>query len=647
MHINQTHNQVTCMPNLNDFSFIPDNGEMATLIRQKDWSKTPLGPPANWDNNLKNLLAAVLHSKFPMFIFWGPELICFYNDAYRPSLGNKGKHPTILGSPGKEAWTEIWPIIYPLIEQVMAGGPATWSEDQLIPIYRNGTVEDVYWTFSYSRINNDNGEGYGVYVTCVETTEKVLNKKKLEETAELLKFSTEAAELGTWDYNPSTGQFTANERLKSWFGQPKHESIDLETAIRLIKDADRERVSTALNDTLDPQLRKPYEIQYSITNSETGMERIVMARGKAYFDENNIPYRLSGIVEDVTERETAHRTLEEAEERARLAIAAGNMGTFDFDIKSSKAITSDRCLEVFDVDPHPAHEDLLSRIHPDDKHIREEAIQMALEKGYLRYEVRVVHRDGSIHWVRVDGRTVTDADGNPVRMLGVINDITSEKEFELKREEYIAIASHELKNPMTSLKLSLDVVSGVISDPVASRLLTKSQEHLRKLISLSNELLNVSKIAGGVLDIKPEIFNMESAIRDSIATIDARESGIIEIKGSPDFSVYADRFRIEQVMVNLLSNAIKYSPRDSAVQISASRNGNSIKVEVRDKGIGIDHANLSRVFQKFSRIDAVKGVEGHGLGLYISNQIIRRHGGTMGVVSEKGRGSTFWFTLPQ
>ena len=114
--------------------------------------------------SLRTMPGVVLHSKFPMFIWWGPDLICFYNDAYRPCLGKEGKHPIILGQPAQEAWTEIWPVIHPFIEQVLQSGDATWSEDQLIPIYRNGKLEDVYWTFSYSRINNDDGAAYGILV---------------------------------------------------------------------------------------------------------------------------------------------------------------------------------------------------------------------------------------------------------------------------------------------------------------------------------------------------------------------------------------------------------------------------------------------------------------------------------------------------
>lgn len=122
----------------------------------------------------------MLHSSFPMFLFWGDELTCFYNDAYRPSLGVAGKHPAI-GKPPKEVWSEIWDVIHPMIRDAIDHGRATWREDQRIPIFRNGEIEEVYWTFSYSPAYGDDATICGVLVTCMETTERVHAKKNIEQ----------------------------------------------------------------------------------------------------------------------------------------------------------------------------------------------------------------------------------------------------------------------------------------------------------------------------------------------------------------------------------------------------------------------------------------------------------------------------------
>lgn len=168
---------------------------MGELMRATDWSATPVGAPNTWPQSLRTTLSIILNSKFPMFLWWGPELICFYNDAYRPSLGQNGKHPSILGMPAHLAWPEIWNTISPLINQVIAGGDSTWSEDQLIPIYRNGQIEDVYWTFSYSPVADESGAVAGVLVTCTETTGKIIANKLLEESNRHLKIAREADKL--------------------------------------------------------------------------------------------------------------------------------------------------------------------------------------------------------------------------------------------------------------------------------------------------------------------------------------------------------------------------------------------------------------------------------------------------------------------
>ena len=176
-------------------AFLSGGGQMGEIIRSFNWSQTSIGPPEEWPQSLLTTVSNLLRSKFPMFLWWGTDLIQFYNDAYRPSLGNEGKHPAALGQKGKDCWPEIWDVIYPLIQQVQTTGEATWHEDQLVPIFRNGKIEDVYWTFSYSAVLNDLGAFGGVLVTCTETTEKVNHLRLLAESEDQLHFAIEARDL--------------------------------------------------------------------------------------------------------------------------------------------------------------------------------------------------------------------------------------------------------------------------------------------------------------------------------------------------------------------------------------------------------------------------------------------------------------------
>ncbi len=152
---------------------------MADLIRGLDWSKTTLGPVDEWPDTLITTVNMLLASRHPMFLWWGPELIQFYNDGYRPSI-RADKHPRAVGQRGADCWPEIWPIIGPQIESVMNEGNATWHENHLVPINRDGKLEEVYWTYSYSPIRNSAGLVEGTLVVCTETTEQVLSERRLK-----------------------------------------------------------------------------------------------------------------------------------------------------------------------------------------------------------------------------------------------------------------------------------------------------------------------------------------------------------------------------------------------------------------------------------------------------------------------------------
>ncbi len=306
---------------MHTYGFLTGGGEMGERTRKFDWATTSVGPPEHWSKGLRSTVATILSSRFPMFLWWGPDLIQFYNDAYRPSLGNEGKHPMALGQKGKDCWPEIWDIIYPLIAQVLTTGEATWSEDQLVPIYRNGAIEDVYWTFGYSPVRDDEDKISGVLVICTETTQKVNYLRELTESKKELEFAIDAADLGTWDLNPRTNRFTANNRLKEWFGLDPDEEIALPRAIAAMHPDDRLRVSDAILRALDPQSGGYYDVEYRIINSRSGVERNVCAKGKAIFDEENKPVRFNGTLQDITEQKKAQATEQLARRKIEEVVA--------------------------------------------------------------------------------------------------------------------------------------------------------------------------------------------------------------------------------------------------------------------------------------------------------------------------------------
>jgi signal transduction histidine kinase len=160
-------------------------GEMATLCRAYDWASSPLGPIEGWSQSLRTMASAVLASRNPMLLFWGPQLIQFYNDAFRPSLGSSAgpspRHPRALGMPAAEFWTDVWSVVGPQIRGVMERGEAVWFENLHLPIERgDGVLDDAWWTYSYSPVRDDDGRINGTLVVCLETTSQIRARNAVE-----------------------------------------------------------------------------------------------------------------------------------------------------------------------------------------------------------------------------------------------------------------------------------------------------------------------------------------------------------------------------------------------------------------------------------------------------------------------------------
>ncbi len=160
------------------YSRIIGEGEMAEMIRRFDWAATPLGHVENWSDTLVTTVNLLLASSHPMFLWWGEHLIQFYNDSYRPSISDD-KHTTALGQRGIECWPEIWHVIGPQIDAVMNRGQSTFNANHLVPIQRNGKLEEVFWTYSYSPVRGSNGCIEGTLVVCSDTTEQVISERRL------------------------------------------------------------------------------------------------------------------------------------------------------------------------------------------------------------------------------------------------------------------------------------------------------------------------------------------------------------------------------------------------------------------------------------------------------------------------------------
>ena len=255
-----------------------------------------------------------LTTRHPIFIWWGPDLTCLYNDAYRDSLG-PDKHPRILGAPGREAWSEIWHIIGPQIELVMSGRGSTWNENHLVPILRHGRLQDVYWTYSYGPIDEvaaAHGVG-GVLVICNETTTHVVAERKLEHREEQLRLATEAAEVGTWDVDLVTDTLFWQDRVKTMFGISPGVAVTMRDFYDGLHPEDRESTTASFAAAIDSARRLVYDVEYRTVGKEDGRVRWVAAKGRGLFDETDRCIRVIGTAIDITRRKLTEASLAESQ----------------------------------------------------------------------------------------------------------------------------------------------------------------------------------------------------------------------------------------------------------------------------------------------------------------------------------------------
>jgi PAS domain S-box-containing protein len=269
---------------------------------------------------------------------------------------------------------------------------------------------------------------------------------------------------------------------------------------------------------------------------------------------------------------------------------------------------------------------------------------------FFSLETRLIKKDGTMIWCQVTSILFPDESGS----LGytIIDDVSEQHQLKIHKEEFISVASHELKTPITSLKANLQLMSRMLKTEtsVTDRLIKlteNAEKHVIKLSFLVSDLLSSTKIEQGQLSLKKTTFILKELVDECCSHIRLEGKYHINYQGSDSYSIFADRDKIDQVLVNLVNNAVKYASESLEIIIDAQPIKGATKISVSDKGKGIEPENIGNLFDRYFRLAKDNNrASGLGLGLYISAEIIRLHGGEMGVESELGKGTTFWFTIP-
>jgi len=295
---------------------------------------------------------------------------------------------------------------------------------------------------------------------------------------------------------------------------------------------------------------------------------------------------------------------------------------------------------IFDYAPPDCHKDW--------RFLQQKLWQKATPSFSLETCLR--RKDGTIIWCQVT--SILFSDKGETLGYTIIEDITEKYNLQVQKNEFISVASHELKTPITSLQATLQLLSRLINNgdeitETLKKLVNNAERHTTRLNYLVGDLLNSTKIENGQLTLNTNIFTVSDVIDGCCSHIQLEGKYHIKYQGDHSLKIVADQHKIDQVLINLVNNAVKYAPNSHEIIVHVEKIEDFTKISVTDKGPGIPVQNLSKLFDRYFRVDEhKKQISGLGLGLYISAEIIRRHGGEIGVESIVGSGSNFWFTIP-
>ncbi|MEO6522954.1 MAG: ATP-binding protein [Mucilaginibacter sp.] len=592
-----------------------------------------------------------------MYIAWGNEYTQLYNNGYRPILGSS-KHPQAMGISTRETFAEIWHIIGSMFDGVMEG-KAVGFPNFMLPLDRNGYVEECFFDFSYSPIYNDDETVGGVLVTVIETTENLKNVQKLKESNLALKRSEEnlsnlishAPVAMTVFRGPDYVIEIVNQKVLEIWGKT-YEQVINKPVFEGLPEVKGQGIDVLLNNvytTGEPFIANELPVKL-FRNGELQQVYLNFVY-EALKDNDDKIYGIAAIAIEVTEQVNARQKVEEAEERARLAIEAAKIGTFDYTLFNNTVVTSPRFDEIMGIDNTSDHKYYLSALHPDDLVVRDKAFEKAYNTGQLFYKARV-KKGNETRWVQAEGKVYYDDEDKPSRILGTMVDITEQKSDEIRKNDFIGMVSHELKTPLTSLTAIIQLANTklkVSDDSFLASAMEKANTQVKKMTAMINGFLNISRLESSKIQIDRQEINLEHLLEETISEIELTvTSHEIHFEPCNPIMVSADHDKISSVISNLISNAVKYSPKGKEIEVKCLVVDNNAQVSVRDEGMGIKMADIDKLFERYYRVesDHTRNISGFGIGLYLSAEIIQRHDGKIWAESEIGNGSTFYFSLP-
>jgi PAS domain S-box-containing protein len=646
---------------------------------------------------LRTAVRILLNTNHPMFIWWGAELIQFYNDAYRQTMGPE-RHPSALGQGGRQCWAEIWPIIGPQIEQVMSGGGATWHENQLVPVTRHGRLEQVYWTYGYSPIDQDDGVG-GVLVVCRDVTADCLAASALREREAELARVQQLGRIGGLEVDLRTGFHNRRspEYLLIHGLSPDAVNEPHDDWVRRIHPEDRQATEKKFRDAVADNVRD-YSAQYRIIRPNDGQTRWISVKSTIERDEHGKAIRLVGAHSDVTEQVIAEQALRQSEERYRkLADQLAELNATLAQRVEEKTRERDRIWNVSQdlllvasrsgvwQTVNPAwtrtlgwnEDELLNRTsewleHPDDNGItRAQVKKLAGSETTVKFESRFRHKDGSYRWLSWTG--VSDHDRN----YAVARDVTAEKaaaerlratEEALQQSQKMEAVgqltggiAHDFNNLLTGIVGSLDLLQTRFNQgrtENVARYINAAMTSANRAAALTHRLLAFARrqpLIPKSVDVNQLVVSLEDLLRRTIG-----ESIDLEIVAADDlWWTLCDPNQLESALLNLAINARDAMPDGGRLTIATSNAriervtaetpalspGDYVRIAVTDSGVGMNAEVAARAFDPFFTTKPIG--QGTGLGLSMIYGFARQSNGHATIDSKMEQGTTVRLYLPR
>ncbi|WP_336731972.1 PAS domain-containing sensor histidine kinase [Chryseobacterium sp. VD8] len=609
------------------------------------------------DQNISHESLKILFSQAPvaMSLLMGEDFII--SNANQQILELWGRDASVIGKKLEEVLPEIRPEgIFEILDNVYRTGEVFKGNKWSVFLEKFGNYEEHFFNFIYAPVYNEDHKVIGVSVVAIEVTDHVISEQKLLESEYRFEDLIRQSDYSTAIYRSEDLYIElANDKmLRTWGKDASVIGMKLEDAlpelegqpfVGLLKDIFKTgKTYSATEDradlVVDGKLQTfYYNFSYKPLKNSSGEV-----------------YAILNMAVNVTDLVKARKEVQESEKKYRDLADSMPQFVWTSDKRGKITYMNDNWYKYMkfkkEEDANEAIKNIIRpEVYPNIIKIWEESVNTG-KPFEVEYEFSDPDNPEVYRWFL--GRAVPnlDSEGEIQQWIGTFTDIDDFKQLQNQKDNFLGIASHELKTPLTSLKLYTQFIGMNLNkqgDYKNAEVAKRMNDQIEKLTELVNDLLDVTKIQKGQIQLNESDFDFDQLVEDIVVEQQMTARHKIIFKKSNIGKVTADRHRISQVMSNLISNAIKYSPDADEVIVSTQVKDNMIKFSVKDFGIGIPEDKQHKVFEQYYRVSGTKEhtFPGLGLGLYISSEIIKRTGGKIYVHSVEGKGSDFCFEIPK